>query len=644
MKKLFAILLSAMLLLQIPSVVFAYEEDKAQSSADALNQLGLFNGTDKGYELEKPLTRLEALIMLIRLSGKEIDALYPDEELTHPFTDTPDWEDAARYMAYGYQNKLTSGVSDTLFAPNDKASLQMYVTFVLRALGYRDTEAGSVWDNWESWGTIAGVIDANTDRENFVRGDAVIISKAALNAKICGSDMTLKQRLSEEGVVSPFALSVIDAAERTDIDLNSGLGDIIAKVYAGVPDIYPAGLMTLEFKVSEGKYYIYGEETEKDEFLQYLASFIGANADEIGLSEAMVCEPMMGSRAHSVAVIRLNEGADVEKAKKEIKEKVDPRKWICVGVNPGNVRVESIGNIVLLAMDNVIADSLVANFRSFDSSLVKPLDNGFMVIDGKYIEAEDKFSEKSAQRFAEKFIELRAEYFPDNKVFYATVPEKGYYAKDKTVHYLNHDSVAAFLSEAFYDWTAVDIASVLTIDDYYTTDRHWKQENLFGVMDKFGEAMGFTVNKAAYTPVNFENYRGDYAKEIPVIPAETLTYLVSDVTKAATVDNYQNKKVKTVYDEAKLTSKIPYDVFLSGATPVTVITNPNAAQARELVIFRDSFGSSIAPLFIENYSKITLVDLRYMASSYLPQFVNFDNAEVLVLVSDKIVNNSYLLK
>ena len=88
-----------MLLLQIPSVVFAYEEDKAQSSADALNQLGLFNGTDKGYELEKPLTRLEALIMLIRLSGKEIDALYPEEELTHPFTDTPDWEDAANCAA-----------------------------------------------------------------------------------------------------------------------------------------------------------------------------------------------------------------------------------------------------------------------------------------------------------------------------------------------------------------------------------------------------------------------------------------------------------------------------------------------------------------------------------------------------------------
>lgn len=645
MKKLFAILLSAVLLLQIPSAVFAYDTDKAQQCADSLNTIGLFNGTDKGYELEKPLTRLEALILLIRLSGKEIDALYPEEELTHPFTDSPDWEDGSKYMAYGYVNKLTSGISDTLFAPNAEASLQMYVTFVLRALGYRDNEDGTVWDNWEAWGTAAGIIDANTDREKFLRGDAVIISRAALNAKLAGTDKTLKEQLCEDGVINKFSLDVVEANEGKAIDISSDLSDIIAKVYAGVPDIYPAGLMTVEFKVEDGKYYIFGEEADKEEFTSYLASFIGADAESIGVTQALVCEPMMGSRAHSVSVIRVKEGTDIEKAKKEIKEKVDPGKWVCVRVNPGNVRVESIGNTILLAMDNAIVDRLCANFRSMDSSLAAPMDNGFMLIDGRYIEAEkEPYNEKSAQRFAEKFNGLREKYFADNKVYYATVPEKGYYMKDNTTHFLNHDSVSAFLSEAFYDWTAIDIASALTIDDFYATDRHWKQENLFGVMDLFGEKMGFTVNKDAYTPVKVENYKGDYAKVIPEIPAETLTYLVSDATKGATVDNFQDKKVTTVYDEAKLTSKIPYDVFLSGATPLTVITNPNVTEKRELVIFRDSFGSSIAPLFIESYSKITLVDLRYMTSAFLPQFVDFTDAEVLVLVSDKIVNNSVILK
>jgi len=547
-------------------------------------------------------------------------------------------------MAYGYNNKLTSGVSETLFAPNTEASLQMYVTFVLRALGYTDNESGTVWENWEAWGTAAGVINAETRRDKFVRGDAVIISRAALDAKIAGTDKTLKQQLSDDMVVSPFALSIVEAKEGKVIDTSSPLMDILAKTYAGVPDIYPEGLMTMQFKAEDGKYYIFGDEAEKEEYINYLASFIGADAEKIGVTEAICCEPMMSSRAHSVAVIRVKDGTDMEMAKKEIKEKVDPRKWVCVSVNPANVRVENVGNVILMAMDNTIVDRLCANFRSLDTTLAKPSENGYMLIDGRYVEAEEPYSESSAQRFAEKFTSLREKHFADNKVYFATIPEKGYYLRDKTTHYLSHDSITAFLSEALYDWTMIDVAGSLTIDDYYTTDRHWKQENLFGVMEKFGEKMGFTVNKDAYTPVKVENYRGDYAKVITDIPAETLTYLVSDVTKGATVDNFQNKKVTTVYDEAKLTSKIPYDVFLSGATPLTVITNPAAKETRELIIFRDSFGSSIIPLFIEAYSKITVVDLRYMTSELLPQFVEFGNAEILVMVSDKIVNNSILLK
>ncbi len=644
MKKLLSIIISALLLMQIPMAAFAYDNDKAQAMADSLNTLGLFNGTDNGYELEKPLTRLEALIMLIRLSGKEFEALYPEEELTHPFADSPEWEDGSKYMAYGYANKLTTGVSQTLFAPNTEASLQMYVTFVLRALGYTDTEEGTVWENWENWGTSAGVINEETSRDNFLRGDAVIISRAALDAKLAGSDKTLKEQLSEDMAINPLALAMVEASEGKAIDTSSSLADILGKTYAGVPDIYPQGLMTMEFKVEDGKYTIMGEEVEKQDFVDYLSSFIGADADSIGVTEVISCEPMMSSRAHSVSVIRVKDGMDMEKVKSEIKENVDPRKWVCVSVNPGNVRVENIGNLVLLAMDNSIVDILCANFRSLDTSLAIPSENGYMFIDGRYVEAEEPYNEKSAQRFAEKFNTLREKYFADNKVYYTTVPEKGYYLKDKTTHFLNHDSVSAFLSEAFYDWTAIDVASTLTIDDYYTTDRHWKQENLFGVMAEFGEKMGFTVNEAAYTPVKVENYKGDYAKDIADIPAETLTYLVSDVINAATVEDFQNTKVKTVYNPEKLTSKIPYDVFLSGATPLTTITNPAATETRELVIFRDSFGSSIIPLFIEAYSKITVVDLRYMTSELLPQFVSFENAEVLVMVSDKIVNNSILLK
>ena len=90
-----------------------------------------------------------------------------------------------------------------------------------------------------------------------------------------------------------------------------------------------------------------------------------------------------------------------------------------------------------------------------------------------------------------------------------------------------------------------------------------------------------------------------------------------------------------------------YDVFLSGATPLLTITNKEATTDRELILFRDSFGSSIAPLIIENYQKITMIDLRYIGSKYLASIndIDFtDNSDVLFLYSVPIINNSFTLK
>ena len=72
--------------------------------------------------------------------------------------------------------------------------------------------------------------------------------------------------------------------------------------------------------------------------------------------------------------------------------------------------------------------------------------------------------------------------------------------------------------------------------------------------------------------------------------------------------------------------------------------NPDAETDRELVIFRDSYGSSLAPLLVKGYSKITLVDIRYLASPFVGQYVRFDSQDVLFLYSTSVLNNSITLK
>ena len=94
----------------------------------------------------------------------------------------------------------------------------------------------------------------------------------------------------------------------------------------------------------------------------------------------------------------------------------------------------------------------------------------------------------------------------------------------------------------------------------------------------------------------------------------------------------------------KAYGKDPYELFLSGALSLITIENPNATTDKELVIFRDSFGSSIAPLLVEGYAKITLVDIRYISSDIVGNFVDFDNQDVLFLYSTLILNNSVTLK
>ena len=74
------------------------------------------------------------------------------------------------------------------------------------------------------------------------------------------------------------------------------------------------------------------------------------------------------------------------------------------------------------------------------------------------------------------------------------------------------------------------------------------------------------------------------------------------------------------------------------------VDNPNARTDRELVIFRDSFGSSLAPLLLEGYSRVTLVDIRYLSPSQLGNFLTFYRQDVWFLYSTSVLNNSSTLK
>ena len=159
--------------------------------------------------------------------------------------------------------------------------------------------------------------------------------------------------------------------------------------------------------------------------------------------------------------------------------------------------------------------------------------------------------------------------------------------------------------------------------------------------------MGVSLSDEYEVKTLSEPFYGVYVGQsaLPLTP-DTLSYLINETLKGCTVTSYDTGVPQSVpmYDLAAAGSADPYELFLNGADALLVIENPAATTDRELVVFRDSFGSSLVPLLVEGYAKVTLIDARYLNSAYLGNFVEFDDQDVLFLYSTLLLNDSLSLK
>lgn len=177
----------------------------AQTGADRLHALGLFQGTGSGYALDKTATRMQGLIMLIRLLGEETDAL--DCAAPIPFRDV-DAGNSARYVAYGYQKGYTAGSSASSFSPGQTLSFRGYVTFLLRALGYDEKSGDFSWDTCLTKAAELNLMDSASaaaiaqTSPVLRRGDLATLSFCALCARLKDGSGTLAEKLIQRGVFS----------------------------------------------------------------------------------------------------------------------------------------------------------------------------------------------------------------------------------------------------------------------------------------------------------------------------------------------------------------------------------------------------------------------------------------------------------
>lgn len=284
------------------------------------------------------------------------------------------------------------------------------------------------------------------------------------------------------------------------------------------------------------------------------------------------------------------------------------------------------------------------------NSLVRLYGLGQADIHGIYLQGGGAFrmdgplQEKQVRHAAAVFSAVQEKYFPSLPAHYVIVPDKN--AKAETGRpRLDTEALRGIVRKALPGMTEIDIWDLLSADDYYKTDPHWRQERLLPVAAAICEALGAdapgTFTEKALSPF-YGAYYGQAA--LPMAP-DTLTYLESADTKAAEVTGPELDGAQPVYRPELLDGTDGYDVFLSGAQAVLTVTSPNVHNGRHLVLFRDSFGSSLAPLLLGSFERITLVDLRYISAARLTDYADLSDAtDVLYLCSTAVWNNGGTLR
>lgn len=292
-------------------------------------------------------------------------------------------------------------------------------------------------------------------------------------------------------------------------------------------------------------------------------------------------------------------------------------------------------------------------FRSVKALTAKYLlgqqdSHGVYLVEGSAAKLDYPLHENSLVYATGRFGWIYDQYLKDSgsKVYLSIIPDKNYFlAETNGYPALDYDRLVEVMRENTPFASYIDLFPLLTGEVYYDTDAHWRQEYLLPVAEALGQAMGAEAEDTYETVTLDTSFYGVYYGQsaLPMEP-DALSYLTSETLRAATVYDYETERYIPVYDLEKGAGRDPYEMFLGGSKSLLVLENPLGETEKELILFRDSFGSSLAPLLLKGYKTITVVDIRYISPAALSRFVDFHGQDVLFLYSTAVLNNSDTLK
>ena len=302
------------------------------------------------------------------------------------------------------------------------------------------------------------------------------------------------------------------------------------------------------------------------------------------------------------------------------------------------------------ALDQFPARDFFRSIKAYTSKYIfyQKSNNNIYVSDGIACKIEYPMREDSIEYASNKFRYLYESHLKNVScnIFLSVIPDKNaFFAKENGQLSFDYSYFISQIESKNNFARFIHIENLLQGDDFYATDTHWKQENTIDIAKALANAMGTEIAQDFIANETYTDFHGVYSGQsaLPLKP-DTIRYLTSDLLKNCTVYDHQNDKEIPLYDFKKLNDKDPYEMYLGGSLSLVTVQNPDALSDKKLIIFRDSFASSIAPILSTAYAHITLIDIRYLPSQQLSKHVDFEDCDVLFLYSTSVLNNSNTLK
>lgn len=273
--------------------------------------------------------------------------------------------------------------------------------------------------------------------------------------------------------------------------------------------------------------------------------------------------------------------------------------------------------------------------------------NGLYFADGHLSKLEYPENLGSVKRATDRFNQIIRDCADKNaKVFFSIIPDKNFFLAEKNGYpSIDSNSFISFAKKEMGAAGYIDIISLLEISDYYRTDSHWRQEKILDVAKLIAAKTGTKLDADFTERQLSDSFYGVYSGQsaLPVKPDEIIV-LENSATKNCIVFDSETESNIPVYDGQKAFGQDPYECFLAGPKSLLKIKNPDGPKGKKLIVFRDSFASSLAPLLISGYEEITLIDIRYISPKILGRFVDFTGQDILFLYSMGVLNNSVTIK